>query len=260
MAYRLIRYVEGDSVVHRLDPRVKLTLVFSILISAILAYNLLTILVLLAVSLTFHLAAGLPWSKVKSTWRVVLVVVLFLSFLNYLFVAVLFRPAESQGAVINEEILLRVVSPVLKLLTVAAAAITLVYTTPPNLYAPALGQMGISYKAAYVIQLGLRYFPEYIEEMRRTLEAQMARGYRPRGGRNVVARILNLAPLVVPVTISAALSIYDVADAMELRGFGENKCHTWLRQLKLARLDWIVLVCSYALLATYAAFYLLKPL
>ncbi|MEM0495191.1 MAG: energy-coupling factor transporter transmembrane component T [Thermofilum sp.] len=259
MASRVIRYVEGSSVVHALDPRAKLTLVFSLILSATLAYSVPLVLPLLLASLAFYLAAKLPWSKVKGTWKIVATIILFLSLLNYLFVAVLFHPPEAPSAV-SSEIFVRVFTPILKLLTVALAAITLVYTTPPNLYAPALGQMGLSYKAAYVIQLGLRYFPEYIEEMRRTLEAQMARGYRPRGGGNFIARILNLAPLVVPVTVSASLSIYDVADAMELRGFGESGCHTWLRKLKMSARDKAVVAVSLALLAAYVALYVARPL
>lgn len=258
MASRIIRYVEGSSAVHALDPRAKFTLVFSLILSATLAYSIALVVPLLLASLAFYLAAKLPWNRVKNTWKIILTLILFLSLLNYLFVAVLFHPPEAPG-ITSVEIIVRVITPVLKLLTVALAAVTLVYTTPPNLYAPALGQMGLSYKAAYVIQLGLRYFPEYIEEMRRTLEAQMARGYKPRGGGNIFARILNLAPLVIPVTVSAALSIYDVADAMELRGFGENKCHTWLRKLKMSPRDRALVAASLALLAMYIVLFVTKP-
>uniref|UniRef100_A0A7C3SKD8 Energy-coupling factor transporter transmembrane protein EcfT n=1 Tax=Thermofilum pendens TaxID=2269 RepID=A0A7C3SKD8_THEPE len=263
MTEHLIRYVEGTSVVHKLDPRTKFFFVLSIIVCTSIAYHLALVLPLLTASLAFYAAARLPWKSVRATWKFVLLIILFLSLLNYLFVAVLFHPQRGQLSIeqaLEPGLLLRVVTPVVKLLTIAAATITLVYTTPYNLYAPALGQMGISYKAAYVIQLGLRYLPEFMGEMRKTLEAQMARGYRPRGGRNIFARILSLAPLVVPVTISATLSIYDIADAMELRGFGERQCHTWYRRLRMGRTDRALALASAATLLAYAVLFVLRPI
>uniref|UniRef100_A0A7C4FA94 Energy-coupling factor transporter transmembrane protein EcfT n=1 Tax=Thermofilum pendens TaxID=2269 RepID=A0A7C4FA94_THEPE len=262
MAERFIRYVEGTSVVHKLDPRAKFFFVLSVVVCASLAYHLVLVLPLLAASLASYLAAGLPWEKVKTTWKFVLFIILFLSLLNYLFVAVLFHPQRRQlgfEQALEPGILLRVFTPVVKLLTIAVATITLVYTTPYNLYAPALGQMGVNYKTAYVLQLGFRYLPEFVSEMKKTLEAQMARGYRPRGSRNIFARILSLAPLVVPVTISATLSIYDIADAMELRGFGEEGCHTWFRRLRMGKLDKALTLASAASLTLYTLLFVLRP-
>ena len=263
MVERFIRYVEVTSVVHKLDPRAKFFFVLSVVVCASLAYHPVLVLPLLAASLAFYLAARLPWEKVKTTWKYVLFIVLFLSLLNYLFVAVLFHPQRGQPGfeqALEPELLLRVFTPVVKLLTIAVATITLVYTTPYNLYAPALGQMGVNYKAAYVLQLGFRYLPEFVSEMKKTLEAQIARGYRPRGGRNIFARILSLAPLVVPVTISATLSIYDIADAMELRGFGERQCHTWYRRLQMEKADKALALASAAALLVYASLFILRPL
>ncbi|MEM0335886.1 MAG: hypothetical protein QXT33_05740 [Thermofilum sp.] len=71
----------------------------------------------------------------KSTWKIVATIILFLSLLNYLFVAVLFHPLEAPSAA-SSEIFVRVFTPILKLLTVALAAIALVYTTPPNYTLP----------------------------------------------------------------------------------------------------------------------------
>lgn len=262
MTSKIIRYVEGESTVHKLDPRSKLILVFSVVICTTLAYNLALAISILVFSLTIYSLARLPWSKTKNTWRFILFIIAFLSLLNYLFVAVLFRPVRQPlglEMLLKPEILIGVFTPVVKLLALAAATITFVYTTPPYLYAPALGQIRLNYKAAYVVQLGLRYIPEFMEEMKRTLDAQMARGYKPKGGGNLIAKIVALAPLVVPVTVSATLSIYDIADAMELRGFGEAECHTWFRALKFRKVDFAVVAISMILTAAYTAFFVFKP-
>ncbi|HDM24106.1 MAG TPA: energy-coupling factor transporter transmembrane protein EcfT [Candidatus Bathyarchaeota archaeon] len=262
MRTRFIRYIEGKSVIHRLDPRSKLIFVFSILLSLTVAPNILFLIPLLAVSLAFYFSARLPWSKTKTTWKFVLAIILVLSTLNLLTLSILYGGAQTLEDVIaqltSKEVLLKSLTPVTKLLTLAIATVTFIFTTPPHLYAPALGQMGVPYKVAYIVQLALRYIPEYIDEMKKTLEAQMARGFRPKGGKNPIARILSVVPLVVPVTISATLSIYDIADAMELRGFGEKRCHTWYRKLRMMRRDKLLIMISIALAAIYVAIFLMR--
>ncbi len=257
MSTRLIRYIEGESLVHRLDPRAKLTFIFFMVFSLTLASQILSIIPLLAISLVFYSSAKLPWSKTKATWKFILVIIVILSLLNYLTIVLLYSEGPILERLASPNAVRKALMPVLKLLSLALVTATLVFTTPPNLYAPALGQMGFPYRAAYVIQLALRYVPEFMAEMGRTLEAQMARGFRPRGGRNPLARILSVVPLVVPVTVSATLSIYDIADSMELRGFGEERCHTWYRELKLSKWDKLLLVLSYSLGAIYILLFMI---
>jgi len=262
MPKRLIKYIEGDSAVHRLDPRAKLLFILSLLFSLSISSNFLELLPLFVISLLFYLNSHLPWSKTKPTWKLILTIILVLSTLNLLTLTILYSGArsveEAAAKMFSVDIISKSFLPIVKLLTLAVATVTFIFTTPPNLYAPALGQMGVPYKLAYIVQLALRYIPEYIDDMGRTLEAQMARGYRPKGGRNPFTRILAVVPLVVPVTISATLSIYDIADAMELRGFGEKKCHTWYRKLSMKTPDKTLIAASIAIAAAYTLLFILK--
>lgn len=257
MSTRFIKYIEGESPIHKLDPRAKLTFIFFLVISLSLAYSIYSVIPLLLISLAFYSLARLPWSKTRATWKFILLIILFLSLLNYTTIALLYAKGPLIETLTSPEVVKRALTPVLKLLSLALATATLVFTTPPNLYAPALGQMGVPYKAAYIIQLALRYIPEFIAEMNKTLEAQMARGFRPRGGRNPIAKLISIIPLVVPVTISATLSIYDIADSMELRGFGEERCHTWYRELKLSKKDKLLVAASYLMGAIYIALFVI---
>jgi len=54
------------------------------------------------------------------------------------------------------------------------------------------------------------------------------------------------------------LSIYDIADSTELRGFGEEKCHTWYRELRLAVSDKLLLLLSYSLGLFYVLAFLIR--
>ena len=129
----------------------------------------------------------------------------------------------------------------------SVVSMCLVNTTDPGLYAPALAKLKVPYKGAFVVDLAMRYLPVYVEELETTMNAQMARGYKVKVRGGLFARILNTVPLIVPVAMNAMLSIYDVADAMELRAFGAEKTRTWYRTVDFKRSDYasiILLFCN----------------
>lgn len=260
---QFIKYIEGKSVIHSLDPRSKMIFVFSILLSLTISSSIILTIPLPIISFIFYLLAKLPWRKTITTWKFIIMIMLVFSTLNLLSLSILYKHSgnvilEFFGFTITDESIRRTVFPIMKLLSLAIVTITLIFTTPPSLYASALGQMRIPYKLAYIIQITFRYIPEYITEMRKTLEAQMARGFRPKRGKNPLARILSIIPLIIPVTISATLSIYDITDAMELRGFGEEKCHTWYRKLKFSKKDKFIILLSLIIISTYTIFMFLS--
>lgn len=263
MSDRLIRYVSGSSVIHRLDPRSKLVFVSLFIGATLIAPGIIEASLLLLVALAFYFLARLPLRETRSTWKFILIVAVVLSFLNLFTLTLLYPKGEhvlvTYGPLkITVENLVHSVTPILRLLSIATVTLTLIFTTPPNLYAPAIGQLGLPYKVAYVVELSFRYIPEMIGELRKTLEAQMARGYRPRGGKNPVARILQVIPLILPVTVSAALNVYDIADAMELRGFGVGRCYTWYRELRLKMADYIAIMLGISIFSVLLLLRFLK--
>jgi len=134
------------------------------------------------------------------------------------------------------------IAAIMRLLALAIISFSVIMTTDPSTCAPAMAKFGVPYKGAFVVDLALRYLPTYVNELDATMNAQMARGYKTRTGGGLFSRIANTVPLLLPVTINATLSVYDVADAMELRAFGAKKNRTWYRTLKLTPADYTALV------------------
>lgn len=141
------------------------------------------------------------------------------------------------------------VAAIMRLLSLAIISFCVIMTTDPTTYAPAMARLGIPYKGAFVVDLALRYLPTYVDELDTTMNAQMARGYKTRAGGGFFSRIANTIPLLLPVTINATLSVYDVADAMELRAFGAKKTRTWYRTVQFTPIDYVAIafiVCCLA--------------
>jgi energy-coupling factor transport system permease protein len=195
-------------------------------------------------SILLYLSAKIPFEEVKSTWRVLFTIIVIISSINALF-TFLGTSVPNPHVIasfwifrITLEGIVLAVGAIMRFLSLAIMSLCVVMTTDPGLYAPALAKLKLPYKVAFVVDLSLRYLPVYVDELDTTMNAQMARGYKVKVRGGLLARILNTVPLLVPVALGAMLSIYDVADAMELRAFGSRKTRTWYRTVFFKRIDY----------------------
>jgi energy-coupling factor transport system permease protein len=240
-----IKYFPGNTLLHRLDPRVKFLLILLFVFLEVAFLDIRILAFALTAAVLLYLSARIPFKDTKGTWTFLFTVIVFISTLNAVFTFT--RPVVSNPHVVASywiftlslEGIFFALASLMRLLSLAVASICVIMTTDPSLYAPALSKIGVPYKGAFVVDLALRYLPYYVDEFDTTMNAQMARGYKVRTRGGVFARILNTVPLLVPVAINAMLSIYDVADAMELRAFGSGKNRTWYRTVTFKRRDYV---------------------
>jgi energy-coupling factor transport system permease protein len=249
-----IKYFPGKSLLHRLDPRVKFLLVVLFVFIEVTFLDIRILAFALVGAFLLYLSARIPFKQTKGTWTFLLTVIVFISTLNAIFTFT--RPVVAHPHVIASywiftltlEGVFFALASLMRLLSLAVTSICVIMTTDPSLYAPALAKIGVPYKGAFVVDLALRYLPYYVDEFDTTMNAQMARGYKVRRKGGLLSRILNTVPLIVPVSINAMLSIYDVADAMELRAFGSGKTRTWYRTVTYKSRDYIATLSLTALL------------
>jgi energy-coupling factor transport system permease protein len=259
-----LRYFQGNTFVHRLDPRVKLLVLLFFIFLELTFNDIRVILLPFAASLALYLSARIPFKEVKGTWKFLVLLIVVIGGVNGLFR--LAFPGTGVTVIAHYWILTvtvqgisGAVAAILKLLSVAIVTVTMVLTTDPSLYGPSLAKLGVPYRGAYVFDLAMRYIPAYVNDMETTLSAQMARGYRARGGKNIFATIINTVPLIVPVSINAMLSVYEVSDAMELRGFGAKKERTWFRTVTLHPFDYVAICVVAALVPVFMYLRILFP-
>lgn len=249
-----IKYFPGSTLLHRLDPRTKFVLVILFIFAEVAFLDVRILVFPFVASILLFVSAKLPVKETKSTIKFLFTVIVFISSLNAVFTFT--RPVTATTHLLASfwifqltlEGIVFAVTSLMRLLSLALVTVSVMMTTDPNLWAPALARIGIPYKGAFVVELSLRYLPVYVEELETTMNAQMARGYKVRARGGLFGRILNTVPLLVPVAINAMLSIYDVADAMELRAFGSGKKRTWYRTVKLKPRDYVALFSLTSLL------------
>lgn len=106
------------------------------------------------------------------------------------------------------------------------------YTMDSRSYGATFSKLGLPDKLAYTMELAIRFIPSLARNFSITMDAQRARAFElddVKGG--LIRKIGRIAPLLIPVTMNAILSSEDIANAMDLRGFGQRK-RTWLFELR----------------------------
>jgi len=130
-------------------------------------------------------------------------------------------------------------------------------TTSPDSLSLALEKAKVPYEFNFAFITAIRFVPVLADEAQTIIDAQRSRGLElDKGG--FLTRIRKYIPILLPLIINSIRRSLELAEAMESRGFGTTKNRTNLFELKMEKLDWIVLAISLLTLAIvlYVKFFL----
>ena len=249
------QYYPAGSILHKLDPRVKLvgTMIFLI---AVFSYRGIPGLV----CITVCLAALIKLSKVPFSYMVkglrAIVVLLALTCVFNLFLT----PGEVVFSfwkiTITKEGINLSFRMVLRLIYLILGTSLMTLTTTPNQLTDGLEQ-GLKplnrihvpvHELAMMMSIALRFIPILIEETDRIITAQTARGANfDEGG--LIQKAKNMVPLLVPLFISAFRRANDLALAMEARCYHGGEGRTKLHPLRYQTRDYVAYVLMLVFLA-----------
>lgn len=247
------QYYQEDSIIHRLDPRVKLmgTVFYMIslfLFNNFIGYALSALFLFLIIKLS-----KVPFRYMIKGMRAIFLLLLITVFYNLFLTAgdVLwqfgFFKLTKQGIEIAIYMMIR-----LTLLIIGSSLMTL--TTTPNQLTDGmeslLGPLKIIkvpvHEVAMMMSIALRFIPILMEETDKIMKAQIARGAEFESG-NILKKAKALVPLLVPLIISAFRRANDLALAMEARCYRGGEGRTKMKPLKYKKKD----VAAYILLVLY---------
>jgi len=243
------QYVPGDSFVHRLDPRTKITIIFFYVFIVFLANNVWSYSILTAFALACMFSSRVPIRFIMKGLTPVWFLIIF-TFILHLFVTkegtLLFEfgflEFYSGGVIQGIAISLRFF-----LLILVTSLLTL--TTTPLEITDAIEDMLHPLKRfkfpvhelALMMSISLRFIPTLMQETDKISRAQASRGVDFRTG-PVKDRIKAVVPLLVPLFVSAFKRAEELAMAMEARGYQGGEGRTKLRQLKIEKRDTYVFI------------------
>ena len=247
------QYYPPDSVLHKMDPRIKLvgTLVFIISLFLFRSFPCYVLACL-------FLAAVIRISKVPFKFMVkglkAVLVLLLITVAFNLFLTPGREVFHIWKLRVTYEGILQAVFMAIRLSFLIVGSSVLTLTTTPNNLTDGLEKgLGFLKKArvpvhevAMMMSIALRFIPILLEETDKIMKAQQARGADFESG-GMVQRAKNLVPLLVPLFISAFRRANDLAMAMEARGYRGGEGRTKMKPLIYRRRDYL----GYGVLAAY---------
>lgn len=249
------QYYPAQSVLHRLDPRVKLVGTLVYVLSLFLFQSFVGYIVATVFLVSLIVLSHVPFSFMVRGLKAILILLIFTSILNMFLtpgrelVSFWKFKITIEGLRLAAFMVLRLVY-----LIIGSSLMTLT-TTPSNLtdgLEKGLGWLKILkvpvHEIAMMMSIALTFIPVLMEETDRIIKAQQARGADFDSG-NIIRRAKALVPLLVPLFVSAFRRANDLATAMESRCYRGGEGRTKLHPLRYQARDYV----AYAVLVVYLA-------
>lgn len=249
------QYYPVDSVIHRLDPRVKLlgTLVFLIALFVVDSWTMYAVAaVVLGILIKL---SNVPFKFMTRGLKNILILLLIsVSFNLFLTPG---EPIFQLGILkISKEGLTIALKMGIRLIMLVMGSSLMTLTTTPNQLTDGMekGLRGFKkigvpvHEISMMMSIALRFIPILIEETDKIMKAQQARGADFESG-NIIQRAKAMVPILVPLFIGAFRRANDLAMAMEARCYRGGEGRTKMKPLKYEGRDRI----AYFLMFLYFA-------
>lgn len=240
------QYYPAKSVIHRLDPRVKIICTLLFLISlfiqrSVLGYGAATVFLGLVIYMS-RVPLGFILKGLKPIIMLLLITVLFTLFLT----------REGQELVhfwifrITDKGLETTVYTAIRLIYLIMGSSIMTFTTTPNSLTDGiesvlhpLNKIKVPvHEVAMMMSIALRFIPILLEETDKIMKAQIARGADLESG-NIIQRAKAMIPILVPLFVSAFRRANDLAMAMESRCYHGGEGRTKMKPLMYKTRDYM---------------------
>lgn len=216
-------FVRGNSLIHRMDPRIRLLLAIALFAIAIASHSLFELAVLVALILLLASIAKILRRFARS--MVFTLVISVAAFLIYYFT---YSPSYA-------------IIFALRLFGVIASTSIFFLTSTPDELEQVMKWMRLPSDFVMVFVIAVRFIPVLMLDAMQIMDAQRARGLEFDKG-NFLQRIRNTIPLLVPLIAVALNRSLDLAEAMDSRAYGAYSRPTSLYKLNLKNSDAFALV------------------
>jgi energy-coupling factor transport system permease protein len=234
------QYYPVKSPLHKLDPRVKILLVFAFIILLFFVKNFVGYVVFAIFTGIVIKLSHVPLKFMLKGLKPLFFIMVFTAVLNLFMVQgehVMFRiwklTATYEGLRTAIFMILRLVFLILgtSLLTLTTTPLSLTDGIE-SLLRP-FRKIGLpAHELAMMMSIAIRFIPTLLEETNKIMQAQAARGSDFESG-GLIKRAKALIPILIPLFVSAFRRADELAVAMECRCYNGGENRTRMRELKM---------------------------
>ncbi len=249
------QFFPGNSILHIIDPRTKIILLFALMILIFVADGAAAYAFLTCATIFLILVSQVPPLTVLKSLKPLMWIILFTMAIHFV---------SHDGKILAEFWIFKVTDEGIKfgvllslrLILLIVLSSLLTFTTSPikltdameKLLSP-LSKVGVpAHELAMMMTIALRFIPTLIEETDKIIKAQKSRGADFETG-NILQRLKNFVPILVPLFLSSFRRADELAMAMEARCYRGGEGRTHMKQLKFGRADFlavvfVILICA----------------
>jgi len=257
------QYFPGDSIVHKLDPRMKIIIAIIYITAIFFASDIYTLSVIFLINIIIIFLSKIPFIIILKALKPLIFIIAFTFIINVfmssgetLLFEIGFIKVYLDGIINAIFFVIRIIS------LVSATSVFITYTTSPTMLTEAIERLLSPLKKikvpvhefALLMTLTLRFIQPLIEETDKIINAQKARGADFYSG-NILKRAKALIPVLIPLIVSAFRRADELATAMECRCYRGGEGRTKMKQLKYAPSDF----AAFALSAVFMAGVVVLP-
>lgn len=226
------QFFPGNSVIHKIDPRVKILLIIAYIVFLFVANNFVSLGFMALVTVAIVLLTKIPVKMYFKGLKAIMFIILFTSVLNMFYGSG--EPIWQWGFLkITLNGISNAVFISIRIVALIFISCVLTYTTSPTDLTDALERLMKPltvlhikvHEIAMMMTIALRFVPTLLEETDKIMSAQKARGANMDSG-GLIKRVKAMMPVLVPLLVSAFNRAYELAVAMECRcyrGGGEEQ-------------------------------------
>ncbi len=250
------QFFPGKSVIHRLDPRMKIILTGIFIVLLFMAQSILALSVGIIYMLGAFLISTIPLRLMAKSIKPIIPIIIFTAVLNLFFI--------NTGDMLLHIWIIKITTGgvktsifmVVRIVCLIIGTSLLTYTTSPIALTDAIERLLSPLKRIKVpvhelsmmMTIALRFIPTLIEETDKIMSAQKARGADMETG-SLIQRAKALVPILIPLFVSAFRRAEELAMAMECRCYHGGEGRTRLKQLHISPRDFVALIVSAIFLA-----------
>lgn len=236
------KYYPIDSIIHKLDARVKIISTAIFLVSLFIINDLIILPFYLVFILIMSLFAKVGMKSLVSSLKPLRFLMLFMAIFNIFFY-------KSGNVVFNygfieiyDDALYRTLFFLTRIVIMVLYSTLLTLTTSPLELAAAIESLlkplerfkFPAHEIGMMISIALRFIPTLFEEMNKIMSAQASRGIDFKNGK-IKEKIRGIVSLLIPLFINSLKRADDLANAMEVRGYVGGEGRTDLNEKKFEK-------------------------
>ena len=261
----IINLIPGDTFLHKLSGASKTRMFAVLIVVTIMTFDVRIMIPLLILSLIGFLSVKPDWKQIW--WLIVLVVIGNITNLVLFWVAspdagmqycngstVLY--AFNNYLIVTAETMWYLFARMVKMITTFFLSLTYILAITPSEVAAGLYSMGLPYKMCSVVSLALRYIPDIGRDYTNIKISMQCRGVELDAKRvSLMTRLKQTVLILVPLIISSFDRIGNIANAMDLRGFGKKKKRTYYSEHEPTKADNLFKV-AYTIIGIFCVIYI----